>query len=380
MIEHGGRFDELNAPTRVASQRRDTADSPRNPAPAVFPLPNGGTRPDSLPVTVRYIRLGDVPRLRRLDPLHILDRPESTVQGWRPLRGALASATPGGRDRRPAFVVEAGDRLVGYARFQTTAPDGRWTLVALGAAMGVYDAEPVWEALLSTAVRQAGLRGVRSLFARIPWGVGASPLMSRLGWQPYATETLFLAHDVRGAWRDAMRPRPMKVSDTWSVHQLYAAAVPTAVQQAEAFTSRRWESAARGAKGRSAGLLFEDGPHLVGFARVTTGPGGRALDVLVHPERREVAGRMLDGALAALAPGGGRIWATLRGYQDELASPLQDRGFQPVFEQELFVRYTTARVRQPAPEPAPFALDVRERAARQVPSFLAGAPDDRTAP
>jgi hypothetical protein len=376
MTVHEGRFDEPIDSTTAAAEPRNGAAGPPPPSPSQVAEPGRG---DSLPVTVRQLRPLDVPRLRRLEPLHVLDRPESTAVGWRPLRGVMSAAAPFARQRRPAFVVEAGDRLVGFARFQTAAPDERWILLALGAAMGVYAVDPVWEALLTTAVRQAGLRGVRSLFARVPWSTGLSPVLTRLHWQPYASETVFLADDLRASRRDALRPRPMRPSDTWAVHQLYAAVAPYPVQQAEAFTSRRWESAARGPRARICGYLFEDGWQTVGLARVVSGSNGRVLDLLIHPERRNLAGRMLDGALAALSPGRQRVWATVRGYQDELATPLQERGFLPVFEQELFVRYTTARVRRPVLESVPFVLDVRERATQQAPTFVTAAPKDGTA-
>jgi hypothetical protein len=377
MSAYARRHDEPIALTAAASRRASEAVPPHGSAPRST---DGFPSPDSLPATVRRLRPRDLPALRALDPLHVLERPETTVVRWRPLRDALTAIVPGTRRRRPAFVVESGNRVVGYARFATTPPDDRWTLLALGSAVGVYDADPVWEALLTTAVRQAGLSGVRSLYARVPWTTGAAPLFARLNWQAYATETVFLAQEARAVSREALRPRPMEPGDTWAVHQLYAAAVPQAVQQAEAFTSRRWEGAARGRRGAVTGLLFEDGWQAIGFARVTAGPAGRGIDLLVHPEHRHLASPMLYGVLATLAPGGRRLWVALRGYQDELAGPLEARGFLPVFEQELFVRYTTARLRRPAAEFAPFALEVRERAARQAPTFLAGVPDDGAAP
>ncbi|MFM9106036.1 MAG: hypothetical protein ACKOWF_04980 [Chloroflexota bacterium] len=338
--------------------------------------------PGEFPVAVRPLGLRDLPRLWGLEAMHAVNQPDALVLGNQPLRNASRAALPGQRGKRPAFVAESGDRIVGYAGFRSAFPDGRWLLHALGASVGVYAAGPVWERMLDYAARQAGLRGVRTLYARLPWIVGAGEALARCGWSPYASETVFQCPDARGRGRSPLRPRPQEPADTWAIHQLYAAVTPRAVQQAEALTSRRWElprSAPR--RGPSlAGLVFEADGAVIAYTLVLRGDRSRSVELLVHPDHRDAAADVVDGTLIALGTRGSRrTWWTIRGYQSELAGPLQQCGFAAAFEQDLLVRYTTATVRRAAAEPAHFTLDVRERVPGRMPTFLHGAREDRSA-
>ena len=340
---------------------------------------SGDVEPDAIPAIVRPLGFRDLPRLRGLDTLHAVNQPDALVLGNNPLQQAIRAALPGQRGKRPAFVAESGERIIGYAGFRAVLPDGRWALQTLGASVGVYPAAPVWERILDYAVKQAGLRGVRSLYARVPWGVGASDTLVGSGWTIYASETIFLAHDARPLVRPTVRPRIQEPADTWAIHQLYSALTPRAVQHAEAFTSRRWElpksNSRRGPQIR--GWVFEADSTVLGYARALVGRRSSAIEMLIHPERRDLTGQIIDGTLFALGEHGGRrCYCTIRGYQSELAGPLQERGFAASFEQELLVRYTTATVRRAVVESVPFTLDVRERVPRRVPTFLHDTRED----
>jgi hypothetical protein len=105
------------------------------------------------------------------------------------------------------------------------------------------------------------------------------------------------------------------------------------------------------------------------------------LELIYTPEQPEITPRLLDGALARLRRVSrmGTVYCALRGYQAEAVSALIERGFDPVMEQDLHVKYTTAIARLPQPEIVPFHADVIERLPKRVPSFLHGKPGDGTA-
>ena len=228
-------------------------------------------------------------------------------------------ACQAGRRHRHVFVACAGDRLVGFAHFQPAGSDDRWRGVALGASVGVFDVDPVWEAVLTHAVRAAGLRGVKRLFARVPQDVPEASSLRRLGWSAYAVEVIFAAHGLtaRPAHRVA---RPQQVADTWAIHQLYNASVPRQVQEAEAYTSQRWETRTRGtaASGIVTGYLIEDGHQLIGYARVVSRGDVHLVELLSHPQRSEVLPDLIASVLAPLAEGPvRRVYCAVRGYQSE---------------------------------------------------------------
>lgn len=375
--------DAIREPS-AASVHGDTASRPLNP-----PLTSSWEQSieqdeasglQTLPLTVRQARLSDVPDLRALNPLYALNQPDGQLRAYSAIRAGTLAALPGLRVRRPAFVARVGDRLVGFAQFQPRDPDERWLVVAVGTAVGVYEAGPVIEALLEHGVRSAGLRGVKRLYARVPEG---TPLMSafrRQAWTPYATETVYSTSTPRLTHRSEVQLRPQQPSDTWAIHQLYNAAVPKPVHDAEALTSHHWDvtpkKSANGAADVS-GWLLNDGHTLVGYVRVTASERACLLELLYHPDRTDTLGGLLDSAFRlAGRQASRRTFCAVRGYQAELATALEERGFQPDVEQQVLVKYTTATLRLPVIEAVPFQLEVGEKIPQRVPTFLQGRTGD----
>lgn len=367
------RWDGVVAATSTPDDARGVVESANASPPSILPIDVRGARPR------------DLVGLRWLDTFYRLNQPESHLAPYSVLRSGLRASLPGLRRARPTFVASAGDRLVGYGEFRSVGPDQRWLAIALGASVGVFDADPVWEALLLHAVRAAGLRGVKRLYARVPQAAPVDGVLRRLAWTPYAAETVFVGYDLAdaaSAHASGRAGRPQTPADTWAIHQLYAAAVPRAVQDAEAFTSHHWDLLGRrgGPAAKGAGWLIQDGHQVVGYARTASRTGVHLLELLYHPDRREVLDDLIVGALGSLPTGSvRRVYCAVRGYQTEAATALEDRGFVPTLEQDLLVRYTTATVRVPAVEAVSFHVEVRDKLPQRVPSFLHGRPRDGSA-
>ena len=99
--------------------------------------------------------------------------------------------------------------------------------------------------------------------------------------------------------------------------------------------------------------------------------------MVYHPERADVLDYLIQGSRAALPDGPvRRVFCAVRGYQAEAATALEERGFAPILEQELLVKYTTASMRLPAFDAVPFHVEVRDKLPQRVPSFLHGRPHD----
>lgn len=345
--------------------------------------PGGPVEPSLSPLslTVRPARLRDLARLVRVPVVLRLNQPEINLSPYRPAREALRGMLPFTRSRPRILVARAGDRLVAFAHWQPVLPDRRWQLIALGSATGVYDAEPVWEELARHSTIAAGLRGVKRLYARVPVGSPAAEPLRRLGFTAYASETVFLAQQVRSV-PARLRMRPQEPADTWAIHQLYSACAPKQVQYAEAWTSHRWELRPSGQLGvTTAGWIVEDGHQVIAYARISSRDGAHVLELLYLPDHHSIVPDLLDGAIARLRAQTriSRIYCTLRGYQEEAVEALSERGFDPVLEQELYVKYTTVPARVAQPEAASFQVEAVERLPKRVPSFLHGRPGDGTA-
>jgi hypothetical protein len=325
-------------------------------------------------IGVRSARFGDLPTLARMQHVITLNQPEIQLGGYSVTRAALAAMTPGGGARPRLFVACVEDRVVGFAQFQPAYSDRRWHAVAVGSSTGVYDASPVEDVLVRHGITAAGLRGVKRLFARIPSGTDLVETFGQSGFSPYATETIFVSDSAVSL--DAPHvARRQEQTDTWAIHQLYNATAPRTVQYAEAVTSHRWDlrgadELAHGA--RRNGWLIDDGHLVAAYARVSHGRRASSLELLYLPDTNEALCGLIDTVLRDLrqTSRNRRVFCTLRGYQVEAAKVLEERGFEPVLEQDLHVKYTTASVRAPQPEPISLHAEVIERLPKRVPSFL----------
>ncbi len=331
-----------------------------------------------LPLTVRQAGLRDVPRLARVPVVLRLNQPDINLWPYRPPIEAMRSVVPLRRPRTRFMVACAGGRLVAFAHWQPVLPDRRWQLLAMGSATGVYDAEPVWEELLRQSITAAGLRGVKRLYARVPVGSPAGEPLRKLGFAAFASETVFLARRLRSN-PVALPMRRQELADTWAIHQLYSASVPKQVQYAEAWTSHRWETKSGAGRGvATVGWLVEEGHQLLAYARVSSRGGTHTLELIYAPEHVALIPDVLDGVIARVRAQEpvNRVFCTLRGYQVEAVDALCERGFDPVLEQDLLVKYTTVTSRTVPSEAVPFHVDVIERLPKRVPSFLHGRPGD----
>ena len=330
---------------------------------------------------VRPFSITDMPALIRSPGVLRLDVPDSLLLpgSWIP---NLPAALPVLRKERPAFVAIADGQRVGFARFSPRRPDGRWIISAIGYSTGVYDPEPVWDALLNHGVRAAGLRGVRRLFARVPVGHPIVETMHQSGWISYSRETVFRAEQLCAVVRSGRGLRLQESADTWAIHQLYAASAPRQVQEIEALTSHVWDMdrSRRGRRGvRQTGWLLQENGEIVAYARYTRGSRAGMIDAVIFPGKSGHLGALLDGVVATPAPGRPRpIYCALRTYLMDSKDELTERGFSAIGEQELLIRYTTATARTSRGEPVHFPVELRQGLSRRVPTFLEGQPTDGT--
>lgn len=331
----------------------------------------GGPR---VPLEIGRARWRDLLSLTAIDQHILLDQPRRHPRQSHPVPAAIRSLLPFVPSQQHVFVARGDHRLMGYALFREASLDQRWILEAVGAAMGVYAAEPVWEELLRHGVVAAGLEGVKRLYARIPASSLVRSAARRCGFVPYANEVVYVTAGARPR-TPGRRARAQRPADLWAVHQLYTAIVPRQVQYAEALTSESWgvpRGRFRGGYGCQ-GWLVEEGHQVVGYARVESRPDAHVMDLFVRPDRREVAGDLIETVLARLAAMPARpIYCHVRGYQMEWSHLLEDAGFDLFLSQDLHVKYTTSPSRVPAVESVVFTADVKEPSANRVPTFLQG--------
>ena len=331
---------------------------------------------------VRNARAGDALGIRRVRDIVRLNQPEALLDRFHPIRSCFAASMPWPRSRARFFVAHHGARIQGFLHVVPVWPDQRWVMSAVGGAGVDLSQGRTAEALVAHSVVAAGSQGVKRVYGRVDERHPLADTFRAVGFGAYAAETVYRAEGLT-APISTPRLRAQEQTDTWAIHQLYNAAVPRPVQHAEAFTSHRWDVAQRPGRmpknGHMSGWLIEEGHHVVGYVRVASREGTHVLELVYHPERREVIDDLLDGALAHIVQHQPRrVFCAVRSYQAEAVDALSRRGFSPQFDQQLYLKYTTANVRVPNLQ-VPVHLEVREKVPQRVPTFLHGTTPDESA-
>ncbi len=354
--------------------------SSRQTSQASVPLRQGTPRDLNDPqinIAIGRLRWADLFPLRSIRQRFVLNQPVRRLSSGQPFQAGLKQLIPFVPASDRVFVARVERKPVGYAVFNVLHPDRRWVLEGIGANLGIYESQPVWEELVNFGVVAAGLEGTKRLYVRVPTGSDLAQVVRASGFTPYANEVVLgapmisLSHASAGV-------RRQQESDVWSIHQLYMATVPQPVQYAEALTSHHWDINPRlSATSIQAGWIIEEGFQVVAYMRTESRPDSHVIEFLVGPEHGHLFPNLIAGALADLAGMVPRqVHILVRGYQQEFVRPLQDRGFSIQLEQDLHVKYTTAMARVPVATVVNFPQELKEPAGKRVPTFLKGSSGD----
>ena len=354
--------------------------SSRQTSQANVPLRQGVPRDSSdfhVKLDVGRIRWADLTAMRVLRQRFFLDQPAHRLSSGQPFQAGLKQLLPLAGSRVRVFVARLERRPVGYAVFSVASTDRRWVLDGIGANLGVYEMQPVWEELVHFGAVAAGLEGTKRLYARVPAGSDLTPVVRANGFSPYANEVVLGAPAV-SLNHATSRVRRQHRSDVWAIHQLYMATVPQPVQYAEALTSHHWDINPRFSPSSiQAGWVIEEGYQIAAYMRAESRPDNHVLEFVIDPRHGELFPQLLAGALADLASMAPRqVYVATRGYQQEFVKPLLDRGFSVQLEQQLHVKYTTAMARAPVATVVNFPHEVKESSGKRVPTFLKGSSKD----
>ena len=326
---------------------------------------------------VRLARFTDLPSIGGIERVYPLLQPQLSLSGYNASSSLIAARMPRGSDKPILMVAESNSQIVAFADFKPSMPDRRWLLQALGASTGVYDPSPIWEEIITAGVRQAGMNGVKRLYAQATAGTNTHVALRSAGFAPYASETVFVADSPRTLGAEVSM-REQDSSDTWAIHQLYNASVPRDVLYAEALTSHAWEieNSRRPRSPQTSGWLVDDSSGVAAYVRVTSERGIHSLDVTFPPGSVKRGAALLDAVLRRLRLEKriNRVFVTIRSYQQEIEPALARLGFTPGLTQELLVRYTAVPIRAVTVEASPQHVELGDRVPSQAPSILTASP------
>jgi hypothetical protein len=326
-------------------------------------------------VEVRRARAMDLVALPRFSSEYELNFPETPQLEIQPKRSVLKGIFPFTRDERPVFVAStAGDhRLLGMAQFQAVGPDHRWMATCIRTNSGVYEDDPIVIGLMHHAIQDAGLLGVKRLYAKADLDAAVRAPLRAIGFTAYMNETILAAPHVP-VLPAGGSVRTLEQADVWAIHQLYMHTTPRDVQYAEAFTSHNWdvETIHRDRGHDCQAWCITRDFMAVAYARAVSHRDAHVIDVMVAQEWRELLPDLLSEVFRKLsAMSSRRVYVSVRGYQREMIPILEHFGLVVQVEQELSVRYTTASVRSSVLSVESYAHErAAEPATKRVPSFF----------
>ncbi|MCS7002758.1 MAG: hypothetical protein NZ518_07915 [Dehalococcoidia bacterium] len=220
------------------------------------------------------------------------------------------------------------------------------------------DADPfVIQRLLSYLSAVGGELAVHRLFLRLRHDSALIDVARGAGFLPYNTETLYARRVGRPiSWEPepaTVRLRPKQSADDHALFQLYCAAVPVSVRQAEAMLFEEWQTLVqrgRLALGRREMVAEVDG-QIVGWARAIVRNGAGHVEALAHPDHEACLAPLIDGALQRF---GSRspVYCLVGEHEARLGRFLDERGFAAEASFCALVKQLSVRVRQPRLVPA----------------------------
>lgn len=338
-------------------------------------------------LAVRTLKPRDLPHLRSVrQRTERLDGPLCRFRSSADLTHQVMAALPVQVQDARGYVATVDGELCAYLMVERQSPLYQWELVSVAAGSPRLNANEdvcveLWSALIELAVRQAGQRGTKRLFASVePDGPAYRSLRANT-FEPFET-TIVVTGWLRPT-SEYPAPEGMRRqlnSDVWSIHQLYNQVTPRAVQFAEALTSREWDLEIRTWWKRlstnsppAMSFILDDAHGVSAYCRVERRHGQAMIGFMVSPNTSiDLCAFLMSSARQAGVGGANVVQIVVPGYAMEHIAILRSSGFDVTWERTRLVKHTTAPV-VVRPQLVPVsAVEERERAIRGVPSLYRG--------
>lgn len=207
----------------------------------------------------------------------------------------------------------------------------------------------IWSPLLDCAGIEAAGRGIQRVFANLPQSGGETDLFHQAGFLLYAQEDVYwLASPAPADEEEVAGLRAQRPEDWPAIQKLCVAITPQRVRQAEGGI---WVAGDTGPHCRRYVLPGGDGEELVAALSLVEGGRGSWLRLLVHPDHRQVSGRLIRWGLSSLK--GQRhlpVYCSVRQYESGVRVALEAAGFEAYATRALMVKHTVAWTKSPVPE------------------------------
>jgi hypothetical protein len=323
-------------------------------------------------ITVRSIRLRDLPRLRGIRcEMETLDPPLGRVERW--VADPLA-ALPVVRRSHKTLVAFDHTRPISVLDLRADPSNHRWIVARMSSSRPGTDAdahtmEMARQELLVHAVRAAGAARAKRIHAAVRESSPTMTALTEVGFAKYATDSVMVARRLpTGAGKGLVRRQ--EASDVWSVHQLYHSVTPRPVQYAEALTSNYWDNTRPGV-GPARGYVIDNGFEIAAHCRVASSAGRHVMSIMVHPGALDLIDTLVPDVISdTVRNRSDEVIMTVPGYLQEYQSRLSELGFDEVATQVRLVKYTVVPRRMQLRAVEELARELPERVAAGTPTYF----------
>lgn len=240
-----------------------------------------------------------------------------------------------------AYILRHSDAS-GLAGLYYPSGDLNARLAYLSPALGDAADEDLWLKLLDGLAVMAGRRGTVSIAAEVDEHDLALEVLRRADFAIYARQDIWLRQPAPLPDR-GVTLRPVRPGEESSALALYGLLVPALIKQVEPVPVA------------ACGYYLLDGREgPSAMVAVYRGTRRSMVELYLHPEVDFEAGRVIEGALAALQAETQPVYFRVRRYMGWLDHALADLGFEHQSSQAVMVRHIAVRVKpQPGFKPLP---------------------------
>ncbi len=279
------------------------------------------------------------------------------VDGVSPLRDAMRTFTPGGRDHTVVLVERDAKHDIDAFGLMYVLPDvaegenhnthaqRRAALVMMAPHAQTEALVEAWMYLAQEFASEAAQRGVHHIVAEVPEAGGEAEAFHGAGFVPLIHQDvlkLALKLDPDAA-PEVSGLREQTRDDEPQIKALHLRAAPKMTYQAEVSFDLL-----RATHRMDRGFVLMRANELIGHVSVRQGKRGYGMQALFRPEAEPEAKAMVQYALSHLLEKNPKpVYVTVRHYQSWLLPILDELGFTHMTSTILMVRHTAARVAHP---------------------------------
>lgn len=316
----------------------------------------------------RTFALRDLGMLKHLEQRGVgFDLRNSVIHPRAPSHSALIGYLT--RHRLGAVTcVQDVDGAQGFVQVWPQGDTLSWHLSYLAPSLNEQpDAAEIWRCLLLQLLRYAAAKGVLRVFARCTEDAEIEETLRQNGFGLVTREEAYVLTHAPSPVPAPRGLRRLDVGDQWSLHKLYAQAVPSFVQKAEGLTPQESRSPLQTlASPPDDHYVWVDRGEMVAHFAVSRGQLGTWMDSVVRPDRRGDVLPYLRHILAQQPCSPERpLYVCVPDYAVGLGWLLRTLGGETFARQAVMVAQTTARETVVRPAIVP-ALDAADRGAPVV--------------